>query len=86
MLSSHFANATIRCNAAAKLVYSCAACRLVPTRSPVGFLTRVPGGLALRANLEVLQKAHNFATVVATILSPIQRFYAKLGEGQVDYI
>ena len=52
----------------------------VPTRCPVLFLTgvaAVPGGLALRANLEVLPKADNLAPVVAAILSPIQRISAK---------
>jgi hypothetical protein len=40
----------------------------------------VPGLLALRANFEVLQKAHNFATVVDAIITPHQRFSAKLVE------
>ena len=56
---------------------------LVPTSSPVLFLTRVaavPSGLALRANREVLQKAHNLAPVVAAILSPLQRCSAKPDE------
>jgi hypothetical protein len=43
---------------------------------PVLFLARVaavPGGLALRANLELLQMAHNLAPFVLTIRSPKQR-------------
>jgi hypothetical protein len=47
------------------------------------FLTRVatvPGGLALRANLELLQMAHNLAPFNAAILPPLQRFSAKLVE------
>jgi len=54
----------------------CATSFLVRTRGPVLFLTRVaavPGGLALRANLEVLQLAHNLAPLVVAILSPLQR-------------
>ena len=44
------------------------------------FLTRgaaVPGGLALRANFEVLQKAQNLASFVAAKRSPLQRSYTK---------
>jgi len=47
--------------------------------TPVGFLTRVatvPGGLALRANLELLQKAHDLAPLVDAIRTPLQRVYA----------
>jgi hypothetical protein len=54
----------------------CATRRLVPTRCPVRFLTcvaAIPGGLALRANLEVFQKAHDRTPVVATIITPLQR-------------
>ena len=51
------------------------------THIPVLFLTRVaavPGGLAQRANLEVLQLAHNLAPcVVVAIVTPLQRFSAK---------
>jgi hypothetical protein len=39
------------------------------------FLTRVatiPGGLALRAHFEVLQKAHDLATFVVAIHAPLQ--------------
>ena len=53
--------------------------RLVPTRRPVLFLARaaaISGGLALRANFEVLQKAHNLAPVVPAIRRPLQRFSA----------
>jgi hypothetical protein len=53
---------------------------LMPTRCPVLFLARVaavPGGLALRANLEVLQPAHNLAPLVAAILGPLQRLTTK---------
>ena len=56
---------------------------LMPTRSPVLFLTRgaaVPVDLALRANLEVLQLAHNLAPVVAAIFVTLQRCSAKRGE------
>jgi hypothetical protein len=62
---------------------------LVPTRIPVLFLTRVaavPGGLALRANLEVLQKALNQAPFVAAILAPLQRFCAQLVKPLVDWV
>ena len=58
----------------------CATRFLVPTRCPVLLLTRgaaVPGFLALRANLEVLQKAHDLAPLVEAILSPLQRFFTK---------
>ena len=51
--------------------FKCATRQLVPTRSPVLFLTRgaaVPGGLALRAHFEVHQTAHNLAPVVEAIL------------------
>jgi hypothetical protein len=37
----------------------------------------VPVGLALRANFEVLQVAHNLAPFVETILTPLHRFFAK---------
>jgi len=53
----------------------CATRQLVPTRGPVLFLTRVaavPGVLTLRANFEVLQKAHNLAPFVLAILSTHQ--------------
>jgi hypothetical protein len=56
----------------------CATRHLVPTRIPVLFLTRVaavPGGLALRANFEVLQMSHNLARFVEAVLSPLQRSY-----------
>ena len=56
---------------------------LVPTSSPVLFLTRVaavPGGLALRANLELLQMAHNLAPFVLAIRSPLQRYATTLLE------
>ena len=69
-------------------VSKCAACRLVPNRIPIHFLTRVaavPGGLALRATFEVLQKAHNLAPVVDAIRSPLERFSAELVE-HVDCI
>jgi hypothetical protein len=59
----------------------CATRRLVPTRIPIHFLTRVaavPGDLALRANLEVLQTANILAPFVATVRSPLQRFSAHL--------
>jgi len=48
----------------------------MPPRGPILFLTRiaaVPGGLALRANLEVLQKPLYLAPVIAAILSALQR-------------
>ena len=56
---------------------------LVPTRIPVLILTRgaaVPSCLALRADFEVLQMAHNLAPVVVTKLSPLQRYCATLLE------
>jgi hypothetical protein len=46
----------------------------VPTRIPVLFLTRVaavPGGLALRANFEVLWLAQNLTPFVAAKLTPL---------------
>jgi hypothetical protein len=52
----------------------------VPTRSPVLILTfgaAVPSGLALRANLELLQKAQNLAPLVAAILSTLHRHDTK---------
>ena len=63
-------------------VYS-AALRLVPTRRPVLFLTRIgaiPGDLAPRADFEVLQMAQNLAPVVVAIRKPLHRCYAKLFE------
>jgi len=60
----------------------------VPARSPVLFLTRgaaVPGGLALRANFEILQMAHNLAPLVAAKSTPVQRLYAEPFE-EADYI
>jgi hypothetical protein len=52
------------------------------TQFTVLFLTRdapVPGGLAQRANLEVLQLAHNLAPcVVIAIVTLLQRFSAGL--------
>jgi len=66
----------------------CATRHFVPTRRPVLFLTRVatvPGGLALRANLEVLQKAHNLTLVVVAKLAPLHHSSAKLVES-VDWI
>jgi len=62
---------------------SCAARHLVPARCPVLFLTHVatiPGGLALRANLEVFQKALDLAPVVDAIRTALQRLSAELGE------
>ena len=47
--------------------YECATRFPVPTRGPALFLSRlaaVPGSLALRANFEVLQMAHNLAPTV----------------------
>ena len=61
------------------LTCRCATCRLVPTRCPVLFLTRgaaVPGGLALRADFEILQYTDNLAPVVAAIIAPFQRCLA----------
>jgi hypothetical protein len=55
----------------------------VPARSPILILARcaaVPGDLALRANLEVLQRAHNLAPVVVAILIPHQRLSANFVE------
>ena len=52
----------------------------LPTRCPVLFLTHVaavPGGLALRANFEVIQMAQNLAPVVEAMLIPLQRAYAE---------
>ena len=46
---------------------------LVLTRRPILFLTcvaAVPGGLALRAHLEVLQTAHNLARLILAIHTP----------------
>jgi hypothetical protein len=46
----------------------------MPTRCPVLFLTRVatvPGGLALRANFEVLTMALNLASFGETIVVPL---------------
>jgi hypothetical protein len=54
---------------------------LVPTRIPILFLTgiaAVPGGLALRANLKFLQKAHNLTPFVVAVVMPLQRFSAAL--------
>jgi hypothetical protein len=39
--------------------------------------TAVPGGLALRANLEVLQMAHNLAPIVEAISTTLQRLSAE---------
>ena len=58
------------------------------THCPVLFLARiaaVPVGLALRANLEVLQMANNLAPDVAAIHISLQQFSAKLVEF-VDWI
>jgi len=69
-----------RCVARRPFLCRCAARRLVPTRCPVGFLTRVaavPGDLALRAHFEFLLWAHNLAPVVLAKRSPLQRFSAK---------
>ena len=55
----------------------------MPTRCPVLFLARgatVPGGSALRAEFEVLQLAHNLATVVVAIRNPLRRSYAAIGK------
>ena len=60
----------------------------MPTRRPFLFLTRiaaVPGGLALRANFEVLQMAHDLAPDVAAMISPLQRHSAKRIE-RVEWI
>jgi hypothetical protein len=49
--------------------------------TPVLFLPRVgtvPGGLALRAYLEVLPMAHDLAPVVDAIRSPLHRSSGKL--------
>ena len=40
----------------------------------------VPGGLALRANFELLQKAHDLAPIVIAIVRPLQRFSAEIVE------
>jgi hypothetical protein len=66
----------------------CATHRLVPARSPVLFLAcvaAVPGGLALRANFELLQVAYKVATVVEAMLSPHEFRSAKHVE-LVDWI
>ena len=58
------------------LICECATRHLVPTRCPVLFLARitaVPGGLALRANFEVLLKAYNLTPVVDAKYAPLQR-------------
>jgi len=73
------------------LICECATRRLVPTRGPVLFLTRiaaVPGGLALRANLEVFEMAHDLAPFVLAILISLNRHSTKLVEfcHPVDWI
>jgi hypothetical protein len=55
----------------------------VPTCGPVLLLAHiaaVPGGLALRANLEGLHKAHNLAPFVVAIPTPHHRFSANVAE------
>ena len=73
---------TFRCNFTSFVHFSVefAARRLVPTRRPILCMARIaaiPGGLALRADFEVLQLSHNLATVIAAIISPLQYFSAE---------
>ena len=57
-------------------VRRCATRRLVPTRIPILLLTRfaaVPGGFALRANFELLQKTHNQGLTVVHVRAQLEQ-------------